>query len=302
MRIMIVDDSPINLTMAHNLISKLGYDSDNYESSAKAYEAAACMKYDIIFTDFLMPEMDGIELTKQLRKLGAYRETPIVMITSGYTVEEYNSFINAGVSKILNKPFSIDDLRTTFDEFFNNSADETDVPDEALTDSFDDEYSELVSIFYDNARDRINNIRQFLEAGDLEGYTIEVHGVKGEANMISAEELSSAAHTLEMAGKALCGIIPSEKSQDELRSFIDNNTGPFLDLFEDTLIELSKILESSPQTANAKEENATPVPKESSELLAKVNRYAAHALEALEGGDLQLTKNWLLEIKEIVTL
>ncbi len=120
-RIMAVDDSKMMLKIYMRKLHDMGYDSDTYEFPAKAIEAVKAAKPDLLITDLNMPDINGIQMTQEIRKTYSPKELPIIMITTqsdiaGQAVasqggKSENILEKAGINLVLNKPFEDKDLR-----------------------------------------------------------------------------------------------------------------------------------------------------------------------------------------------
>jgi len=107
-RILLVDDSDVNLKVASLMLKKLGYQADLVTNGIEAIEALERQSYDIVFMDIQMPEMDGLEATKIIRQ--RWHQGPkIIVITS---LDNYREFcLEAGADDFLSKPLGIEKLR-----------------------------------------------------------------------------------------------------------------------------------------------------------------------------------------------
>jgi putative two-component system response regulator len=82
-QVLIVDDSRSSLAFLGHVVGALeGVTFETFLRPSLALEAVARTQFDLILVDHVMPEMDGVELTRRLRALEAYRLVPIVMVTS----------------------------------------------------------------------------------------------------------------------------------------------------------------------------------------------------------------------------
>ena len=106
-RILLVDDSDVNLKVVSLMLKKLGYQADLVTNGIEAIEALERQSYDIVFMDIQMPEMDGLEATKIIRQ--RWHQGPkIIVITS---LDNYREFcLEAGADDFLTKPLSMEDL------------------------------------------------------------------------------------------------------------------------------------------------------------------------------------------------
>ncbi|MCL2077717.1 MAG: response regulator [Oscillospiraceae bacterium] len=111
-RALVVDDNEINLQMTEGLVSTLyGIKCDIAVSGREALTLAEKNKYDIIFMDRAMPEMDGVKTMKLIRELGGvYANLPIIALTADADTGTREYLIEQGMNDFLAKPIMIDQL------------------------------------------------------------------------------------------------------------------------------------------------------------------------------------------------
>ena len=107
-KILIVDDIDINLTVVEALLGVFGITPDLAQSGKKALELAGANRYDMIFMDHMMPEMDGIETTKHIRELGGRNsEVPVIALTANAIAGVEQMFLENKFNDFLPKPVVI---------------------------------------------------------------------------------------------------------------------------------------------------------------------------------------------------
>ena len=111
--ILVVDDEPINAEVARLQLEAVDLLVDTAEDGAEALTRVQTNSYAAIFMDMQMPKMNGLEATKQIRQLSAYRDTPIIAMTANAFVEDKALCIEAGMNDFLVKPFNPDTLFAT---------------------------------------------------------------------------------------------------------------------------------------------------------------------------------------------
>jgi two-component system chemotaxis response regulator CheY len=114
MRILIVDDSSTMRRIIGNVVMQLGVTKDNFEEAEDGVEAWKLLEtsqFDVILTDWNMPNMNGLELVKKIRGGGAHQKTPIIMITTEGGKGEVITALKAGVNNYIVKPFGADVLK-----------------------------------------------------------------------------------------------------------------------------------------------------------------------------------------------
>ncbi len=109
-KVLLVDDNDINRTVASQILNKSGCKVVDVNSGRSALDQVQKDKFDLIFMDIQMPEMDGIETTKRMRKLNIKKLPPIVAMTAYSMQEDRDKFIKEGLDDYLAKPIKSDKL------------------------------------------------------------------------------------------------------------------------------------------------------------------------------------------------
>ncbi len=107
-RILAVDDEPVVLDSFRKILVVAGYAVDTVESGREALGLVQKNKYDFVFTDLKMPEMDGLDVVKGVKHFSP--ETDVVMITGYATVESAVEAMKFGALDYVQKPFTEDEL------------------------------------------------------------------------------------------------------------------------------------------------------------------------------------------------
>lgn len=80
-RILIVDDNPKNIQLLGNILSELDYEIEYAQDGLEAVETVALDDFDLILMDVMMPEMDGYEACKEIKKNKDKKDIPLIFIT-----------------------------------------------------------------------------------------------------------------------------------------------------------------------------------------------------------------------------
>jgi signal transduction histidine kinase/ActR/RegA family two-component response regulator len=109
LRILVAEDNPINEVIVNNILSKLGYKPTNAKNGQEALDALGLQEFDMVFMDVQMPEMDGLEATRIIRKTN-HLQPIIVAMTANAMQGDRDECLNAGMNDYLSKPLNLDDL------------------------------------------------------------------------------------------------------------------------------------------------------------------------------------------------
>lgn len=111
-KILVVDDVGMNLLVAKGLLKSTGASIDTAESGAEALKLMAANKYDIVFLDHMMPQMDGIETFHALKedKSNININTPIIILTANAIIGAKEEYLQIGFADYLSKPINEKEL------------------------------------------------------------------------------------------------------------------------------------------------------------------------------------------------
>jgi signal transduction histidine kinase/DNA-binding response OmpR family regulator len=229
--VLVVDDNEYNLRVAVGLLELFGIDAHTASSGKEAIEMVSQSEYDLVFMDHMMPEMDGIEATAMIRKLGEeYKNLKIIALSANAIQGAREMFLHNGFDGFVSKPIEIHSLIKTLIECLPSEKVEHIPeynPDTSITDKIGDldafieslnnvsEINVEVGLFHvDNHKEMYRgNLKFFynklitdcdklsasLKSRDLSEFSIIVHGTKSALASIGATSLSAMALKLETA-------------------------------------------------------------------------------------------------------
>ena len=231
-RVLVVDDIKTNLTVIKGLLMPYNMNVELCKSGSEAINAVQSSRYDLIFMDHWMPEMDGVEATLRIRELGGEDDycakVPIIALTANAISEIQDMFMEKGFSGFLAKPIDTVKLNSILEKWIpvekrkmliqaEGSIKEKKEQERSIgifkmkgvdvnkgimsTGGSMDNYLETLEVFYEDGINKIRELTESLDAGNINFYTIQVHALKSASASIGAMELSNAAKDLEMAGK-----------------------------------------------------------------------------------------------------
>lgn len=258
--VLIVDDNAINLTVASELIRPLNICVDTATSASEAIEKLKQTKYDLIFMDHMMPEVDGVEATHIIRRLMPnYNGVPIIALTANAVNGAKEMFLEEGMDDFVAKPIEIKEITAKLRQWLPKEkiipADGSVMPETQPSepeiikiDGLDVEqaverlgtpalYMSVLREYYGAIDKKSGLVEEYVKTERWRDYTIEVHSLKSTSKQIGASHVSELAAALEKAGN------------DGNIEFIKNNTEEMLSEYRD----LKKLLQPYFSDDNAKE-------------------------------------------------
>ena len=113
-KVLIVDDMRTNQIMTKGLLKPYNMQIDMCGSGKEAIEAVQTKDYDLVFMDYKMPEMDGVEATRLIREMGIkhrhFHELPIIALTANAVNGTKEMFLENGFNDCLTKPINAGEL------------------------------------------------------------------------------------------------------------------------------------------------------------------------------------------------
>ena len=213
MHVLLVEDNPINRRIAHAMLDSLQCAVIEAENGAKGVAAAAERSFDVILMDISMPEMDGIEATRQIRAgPSASKDANIIALTAHAMQEDVDRFQSAGMNDVVVKPISSDRLaaaldrrrapRTLWTEQSGPDVWDSGVFSEFLQVLGADDTQDMLNHFLDDAREVVPwLVWQSSEDCDAAEVAKRAHGLAGSAAVLGATELHAALRALEEAAR-----------------------------------------------------------------------------------------------------
>jgi CheY-like chemotaxis protein len=115
--ILVAEDNMINQKVAKTMFKNLGYEIELAVNGTEAVELTLKNNYDIIFMDMMMPEKDGVQATKDLRKKGY--AGPIIAMTANASKEGKNKAISFGMDGYVTKPTKMEEIKKILIKYFS---------------------------------------------------------------------------------------------------------------------------------------------------------------------------------------
>ena len=234
-RILIVDDNAMNLAVAQGLLKGTRLQIDVASSGEECLELIKRKTYHLICMDHMMPVMDGVQTLHAIRELegNPSRDIPVIALTANAVAGARDLYLKEGFQDYLTKPIDADKFenmlieylpdnvvyltnnREVSDEFEPQDVEEFDIRESQLylmgfnlrnglryMGGDKSLYGRVLHDFHSILQEKETALRDFLQKGDMPGYTIIVHSLKGNARNVGADDLADEAFELEKMAKA----------------------------------------------------------------------------------------------------
>jgi len=228
-RILLAEDNITNQQVALGILKKLGLRADAVGNGSEALTALETLPYDLVLMDVQMPEMDGLEATRQFRKFKSTStdcHIPIIAMTAHAMQGDRERCMNAGMNDYITKPVSPQALAEALDKWLPK---EEKTPDSKLKTEerphrvpspkpqipvfdkadmmarlMDDEdlARMVVEGFLEDIPRQIATLKGYLETGDAAGAERQAHTIKGASANVGGERLMEVAFEMEKSAKA----------------------------------------------------------------------------------------------------
>lgn len=110
LQILVAEDNPVNRKVIRKTLEKLGYSPEFAGTGAEAVRMACRQKFNLILMDVQMPEMDGIEATREIRRTAAFQPV-IIALTAHAQSQDQEACLAAGMNDFISKPFQLGELQ-----------------------------------------------------------------------------------------------------------------------------------------------------------------------------------------------
>ena len=229
LRILLAEDNEVNQKLAVRLLEKRGHSVKVANNGRQAVEALAAAAFDLIFMDVHMPEMDGLEATRNIREgeAGTGRRQPIVAMTALVMKGDRERCLDADMDDYLSKPIRSQELDDILDRYsvlkeaslnsgaeisnrveeqtatdVTSTADEQTLHVEELLERVDGDrefVAELSGMFREDYPKHLATMRACLDQGDAEGLKRSSHALKGALSNLGALRGAALAGSLEQS-------------------------------------------------------------------------------------------------------
>jgi len=116
-QILVVEDNPMNMELAVDLLETYGYEITPAEDGFKALERVKETNFDLILLDMQLPGIDGPEVLEKLKADPATRAVPVVALTAHAMSGDAKRFMEAGCAGYISKPIDVHQFKSTVAQY-----------------------------------------------------------------------------------------------------------------------------------------------------------------------------------------
>lgn len=235
-RVLIVDDNAMNLAVAQGLLKGTRLQVDVAASGEECLELIKRKTYHVICMDHMMPVMDGVQTLHAIRALegNPSKDIPIIALTANAVAGARDLYLKEGFQDYLTKPIDADKFENMLIEYLPDNVvymtHNMDINDAYKEEEAGNElsiresqlylmgfnlrnglkymggdkalYGKVLHDFHSILQEKEEALKEFLKKGDMPGYMIIVHSLKGNARNVGADDLADEAFELEKMAKA----------------------------------------------------------------------------------------------------
>ena len=225
-KVLVVDDNKINLKVAERLLRDYNINVETVNSGPECIDKVLDgKKYDLIFMDIMMPKMNGIETLENLKSIVGF-DMPVVALTADVISGMEDKYISKGFDDGLAKPIVEEELYYMLKKYLKESTEQQNIVTTKDIESNDEHninlleenginvkagiellkdmsmYDMTLEEFYNELQNKLKELTEYKEAGNMDDYAILAHALKTEARYVGCNELGDMAYEHELAGKA----------------------------------------------------------------------------------------------------
>lgn len=203
LRILLVEDIALNVTVATAMLNKLGHQVDAAMTGAEALEKFQPGRYDLVLLDIQLPDMTGFDVADELRRRYPEQLPPLVALTANL-INNQQQYQQHGMQSVIGKPLSLDNLRKTLHEIFIVCSlpvepELTETQEKQLLDiNFLQDFTSVVGcdvmasaidLFDQSMPEYLDILNSALTARDKQGTVEEAHKIKSAAGAIGLKRI-----------------------------------------------------------------------------------------------------------------
>jgi signal transduction histidine kinase/CheY-like chemotaxis protein len=230
-RILVAEDNQVNQKVAVKMLERLGYRADVAANGLEAVQALSRIPYSAVLMDVQMPEMDGYEATKEIRRREESekgRHTPIIAMTANAMQGDRERALEEGMDDYVSKPVKPEELGAVLERWLSRDEEEEKPVTTPALESSDtsatlnvsvnysmleslrelqeegepDILAELIGLFIADAPNQLKTLKEAAERGDASFIERTAHTLKGSCGSLGAVRMAAICAELEVIGRS----------------------------------------------------------------------------------------------------
>jgi len=232
LNIMVVDDNQLNLKVAEKVLNPYNCNTITFGSGRECIDTIKKgIKFDLILLDYMMPEMDGIEVLHILKRLEGFNVPPIVVLTANAITGMKEVYLKEGFDDYLAKPIDANELDRVINKFLRDTVNNSEIENKIIVKenishnnnansikilqdygvdylsslsyiSDIDSYNDILKDFYKSLDKTINDLTIARNNRDLLSYSTVTHSLKSNCQSLGFKDFAEIAFKHEQAGNA----------------------------------------------------------------------------------------------------
>jgi len=230
LRVLVVEDNVVNQRVTMLMLTELGCHVDLAANGREAVEMIELLPFDMVFMDCEMPEMDGFEATREIRRLQGDKHLPIIAMTAHALQGDPERYLAAGMDDYFSKPVKLEDFQAALERWgpkegsflegrlkppaslekasltVENETSSVIDPNviarlRGLADATDPSLlTRIFHLFLSDTPERITTLREAAAIGDTAGLSKAAHSLRGACASIGVMGMAEICKTLESLG------------------------------------------------------------------------------------------------------
>ncbi len=220
LNILVAEDNAVNQKLMQHVLSQMGYFADLAANGIEALDLLARKRYDLVFMDVEMPEMDGLEATGHIRRDLPRSSQPVVVGTTAYAMkEDRQTCLESGMDDYVGKPIRIGQIQAILEKWGGRLlerkpvGDQSDLSEQILDNERLEQLrsmgggtnagllSDLIDIYLEQLPDHLLTLAAALQNSDQAGLLSAAHRLKGASSNLGVAYVSDRCREIEILAR-----------------------------------------------------------------------------------------------------
>ncbi|MGA7161258.1 MAG: PAS domain S-box protein [Bacteroidota bacterium] len=220
LKILVAEDNAINQKLTLRVLRQMGYKADLAENGLVVLKALHSSRYDILFMDVHMPELDGLDTTRRIMQEFQRESRPrIIAMTADAMQGDKEKCLEAGMDDYISKPINLSAVQASLERWgkLAQKKSETETKEDSVDESVEKSImrrvkdlgnetdptfiADLLDTYLLDAKKRLERMFVFLKKNDAQGVYFEAHSLKGGSMTFGANEFAASLYPIEESAR-----------------------------------------------------------------------------------------------------